>query len=369
MDEDISTGPSGGEQSGKTKMASFSTHKALRTVLLAVLFHMHWPKRLLREELAARLSPLYGENPFPALYRDLLTLTGVPVEELPRPDEPWLADWCLEQQRRRLLALTYDRRDRTFGLEQSLFSLTITEAQAQAFVALQEGFSPGVPFASAVQALLERWSWLFSADSHALVAQKRKRRARPLLLPLSPVEDYSQHGNTILSLDQALEQGSYLSFAYVPLSQEWNAPPQQQERVEPYELEYRDGHWYFTGYLLDAGYFVDYRVDRIVPGSVDASRERFLPGNRRRRGVKIRYWVSPMLARHRSLSSRLQEQQVTVLAQDQGAIVEGYARSLWWARRLLLGYGEQVRALDPPELVQMMHETTKAMYGLYEEGM
>lgn len=368
MDEDIPTEPSRSKQGSQTKIASSSTRKALRTVLLAVLFHMHWPNRLSREELVAHLSPLYGENPFPALYRDLLTLTGTLVEDLPRPDESWLTDWCLEQQRRRLLALTYDRRTKTFGLEQSLFSLNITEDQAQAFVALQEGFSPGVPFATAVQALLERWAWLFSAHSHALVAQKRKRRARPLLLPLSPVEDYSQHRDTILRLDQALEQGSYLSFAYASLSQDWNAPPLQWERVEPYELEYRDGHWYLTGYLLDAGYFVDYRVDRIVPGSVDASRERFLPGNRRR-GVRIRYWISPMLARHRSLSSRLQDQQVTVLDQDQGAIVEGYARSLWWARRLLLGYGEQVRALEPPELVQMMHETTKAMYGLYEDGM
>ncbi len=74
-----------------------------------------------------------------------------------------------------------------------------------------------------------------------------------------------------------------------------------------------------------------------------------------------------MLARHGSLSARLHEQQVTLLENDQGAIVEGYARSVWWARRLLLGYGEQVKALAPEELVASMRETAQAMEKLYEE--
>ena len=54
-----------------------------------------------------------------------------------------------------------------------------------------------------------------------------------------------------------------------------------------------------------------------------------------------------MLARHGSLSARLREQHATMLEDNQGAIVEGYAKSVWWARRLLLGYGEQVKALGP----------------------
>ena len=43
-----------------------------------------------------------------------------------------------------------------------------------------------------------------------------------------------------------------------------------------------------------------------------------------------------------------------MLDNDQGAIVEGYAKSIWWARRLLLGYGEQVKALAPQKLVDAM---------------
>ena len=348
------------------QIATASTDKSLRTVLLAVLFQVSWPKRLTRQEIIQQL-PLYGENPKRALYRDIETLTDCQVEDLPEPDAEHLAEWCADQRRLKHLAITYERYTHTFSLAQSFFSIDIGEDEARAFVALQEGFSPGTPYADAVQHLLKRWEWLFTEKSHQLVRQKRKRHARPVLLPLSPVVDYSQHGETILLLDQALEENAYVSFAYTPLTQSWDAEPVLHEHTEPYELEYREGHWYYTAYVFALNTFLDYRVDRIRPGSLRKDRDRFSPGIRQRPGVKIRYWVSPMLARHGSLSARLREQQVTMLEDDQGAIVEGYAKSVWWARRLLLGYGEQVKALEPEQLVLAMQETVLAMNRLYEE--
>jgi hypothetical protein len=344
-----------------------STKKALRTVLLAILFHTYWPKQLTRDELINHLSSFYGTTPIPALYRDLETLTGIPVESLPDPDDPGLVEWCLEQKQLKRFAITYNRHTMTFGLAQSFFTIAIDEDEARAFVALQEGFTPGTPYADAVRRLLKRWEWLFTEKSHQFVQLKRQRRARPVLLPLSPVVDYSQHEETILQLDRALEEGIYISFAYTPLTQSWDADPIWHEHIEPYELEYRDGHWYFTAYVLEVNTFLDYRVDRIRPGSVRPAHDHFAPGIRKGPGVKIRYWVSPMLARHASLSSRLREQQVTLLENDQGAIVEGYARSTWWARRLLLGYGEHVRALAPDDLVKAMRGTVQTMYELYGE--
>jgi hypothetical protein len=345
---------------------SSSRKKALRTVLLAVLFHTYWPGRLSRDELIRHLSAFYGTTPIPALYRDLETLTGVPVESLPTPDDPDLSEWCERQRQLKYFAITYERRSITFGLAQSFFAIDIDEDEARAFVALQEGFTPGTPYADAVRRLLQRWEWLFSVKSHQLVQRKRQRRAHPVALPLSPVVDYSQHEQTILQLDKALEEGAYISFAYSPLTQSWNAEPIWYEYIEPYELEYRDGHWYFTAFVRDLNSFLDYRVDRIRSG-VRKEHERFTPGMRKGPGVKISYWVSPVLARHASLSTRLREQRVKLLEDDQGAIVEGYARSVWWARRLLLGYGEEVKALEPEELVKMMRKTAHAMSELYPE--
>src|SRR5439155_22785426 len=164
-----------------------------------------WPQRLTRKEIVKQL-PFYGESTrYRALDRDIETLTDTQVDDLPEPDAEDLADWCLEQQQRNLLAITYERRTHTFSLAQSFFLIDVSEEEARAFVALQESFLPGTPYADAVQHLLKRWAWLFTAKSHQLVQQKRNRRARPLLLPLSPVADYSQHGSTFLDLDLALE--------------------------------------------------------------------------------------------------------------------------------------------------------------------
>src|SRR5207247_10916218 len=91
-----------------------SVRKALRTVLVAVFFHTPWPRRLSRDEIIRHLPHFYGSNPVPALYRDLATLTGVPVEELLEPGDPQLATWCVEQRRRMRLAITYERATSTF---------------------------------------------------------------------------------------------------------------------------------------------------------------------------------------------------------------------------------------------------------------
>src|SRR5438876_5316855 len=64
-----------------------STQKTLRTVLLSILFHTYWPRHLSRHEIISHLSYYYGDTSIPALYRDLQTLTGIPVEELPEPDD------------------------------------------------------------------------------------------------------------------------------------------------------------------------------------------------------------------------------------------------------------------------------------------
>jgi hypothetical protein len=345
-----------------------SSEKARRTTLLAVLLQISWPNRLTKEEIVRHI-PLYGTSQRQRGFeRDIHTLAESSIEDLPEPDDPDVDDWCEQQRQRQRLAITYEHSTKTFALAQSIISFDISEEEARAFVALQGGFTPGTPYAQPVQQLLKRWEWQFSEKSRQLIEQKRRRQARALLLPLSPVVDYSQHNEVILKLDEALEEHAYVSFAYTPLTQNWDDEPIWHEHTEPYDLEYREGHWYYTGYVRDLNTFLDYRVDRIRPGTLRKEHERFYPGSRHRTGVKIKYWVSPMLARHGSLSARLRDQQVTLLENDQGAIVEGYTKSLWWARRLLLGYGEQVKALEPPELVEMMQETAGAIRRLYEES-
>src|SRR6266478_1603152 len=210
MEEEFSSDQSAESRQPGKRGTTASSDKSLRTVLLAVLFQVSWPRRLTRQEIFDQL-PLYGENPKRALYRDIETLTDCQVEDLPEPDAEHLAEWCADQRRRKYLAITYERYTHTFGLAQSFFSIDIGEDEARAFVALQEGFSPGTPYAESVQHLLQRWQWLFTERSARLAAQKRQRRAQPVHLPLSPVVDYGAHSETIIGLDRALEEAAYVS--------------------------------------------------------------------------------------------------------------------------------------------------------------
>jgi Predicted transcriptional regulator len=343
-----------------------SSEKSMRTVLLAVLLQDAWPRALNKQQIIQQI-PFYGPSAYKALYRDLETLTGCFVDELPSPDDEHITEWAEQQQSLGKLAIAYDHEKSTFKMVRSFFHIDIHDEEARAFVALQEGFVPGAPYADAVQMLLQRWEWQFSDEGHQRVERKRKRVMRPVRLPLSPATDYSKHGDIILKLDAALEEGARISFSYTPLTQSWDDPPVEHKHLEPYELEYRDGHWYFTAYVPAIQQFLDYRVDRIHPDSFNRDdHSHFNPALQKKRpGVKISYWVAPEMARHGTLSARLREQTVTLLPDDKGAIVEGYARSIWWAAKLLLGYGDQVKAREPEELVSTMRTRVKNLYHLY----
>src|SRR2546428_728349 len=128
--------PLDASQPGK-KLAHPSSDKSVRTMLLAVLFQVSWPTRLTRDEIIQQL-PMYGEHPNRALYRDIETLTDIQVENLPEPTAEGLDVWCAEQQKRKRLALTYERLTKTFGLAQSLFSLDINEDEAREAECLRE---------------------------------------------------------------------------------------------------------------------------------------------------------------------------------------------------------------------------------------
>jgi hypothetical protein len=56
-----------------------------------------------------------------------------------------------------------------------------------------------------------------------------------------------------------------------------------------------------------------------------------------------------------------------MMEDDQGAIVEGYAKSVWWAMRLFLRYGEQVKAWELEQLVLAVSDIVQAMNRLYRE--
>jgi predicted DNA-binding transcriptional regulator YafY len=152
--------------------------------------------------------------------------------------------------------------------------------------------------------------------------------------------------------------------------------PQQEplyHRVAPYNLVYRDGHIYLDGYCLAcdnrklAKQYHPYRLSRIVHGSLRVLPETIPPVQPERPIYTLRYELAPNVACQKDISVWFDQSHVT-FREDGSALVEGQTDNLWQARQVLLRYREHCRVLEPPELIEMMHETVDKMHTLYQEN-
>jgi predicted DNA-binding transcriptional regulator YafY len=177
-------------------------------------------------------------------------------------------------------------------------------------------------------------------------------------------------GETLRRLTSALARHEVFFVYHSPLN-----PGLSEHRVAPYELAYRDGFTYLEGFCLECrdetapleGRYVYYRLDRIVPGTLRRLPQRLAPLRPARPIYRVRYWLSPELARRRDIALWFAESQVD-FHDDGAAVVEGQTTDLWLARQVLLRYREHCRVLEPPELVAMMRASITQMAERYREG-
>jgi len=108
---------------------------------------------------------------------------------------------------------------------------------------------------------------------------------------------------------------------------------------------------------------LQFRVDRVVPGSVEVLPTRY-PSGRRRRAIQIRYRLSPAIARF-GASRRFDKHQETILP-DGWVEVTAETKDLFWASKTLLKYGENCIAVEPPELVAEMKRVVSEMMRNYD---
>jgi predicted DNA-binding transcriptional regulator YafY len=179
----------------------------------------------------------------------------------------------------------------------------------------------------------------------------------PLLKLNTPlIDDLAPHQLTLNKLRRAQEQRLRFSFRY-------RSPLQPDARpvrhiIEPETLEERDGHVYFEGYSLDTEQVLQFRLDRAEPGSAEVLPAKF-PGRRTRRPIKIRYRLSPAIARY-GASRRFDKHEELVLADD-WVEVTAETKDLFWASKILLKYGENCVVVEPPELVAEMKRVVGEM--------
>lgn len=235
----------------------------------------------------------------------------------------------------------------------------LSDEDVQALVHIREAFSEKHPLAPSIAQLLEQLTGQLSDQQRLLWQRQPVLRA-----PLNPAIDYSDCADLIRMLEHAITQRRQISFLY---SARDRSEPILHERLDPYEIEYTDRHFYLIAFSYRYGSILSFRIDRIVQ---DTSREspRMLSNSqqprRERKPITFIYRLPASFAnggvseRFTILSFTIDDQYVTVQASD---------ISEFRVVRTLLGYGEHAVLLDgPPSLMERMRKAVNLMCHNYK---
>lgn len=259
--------------------------------------------------------------------------------------------------------LSYDRRANRYHLRREshpLLRLMLTPEELDALSVIQHAFAK-TTYADAVAQLVSRVRACLPPYLQA------HPPSDPLLMGLIQVMDVAESEKAkMLVVNEAMRRRQWLEFDYrSPRTERTIRHP-----VQPYNsVEYRDGHLYFEGRNLKWDMTLDYRVDRIVNGTIRLLPNKFAESQRKPILLPLRYRLSAKVARYGATrhfaghaEERLDDGWLLVTAQ----IAKD---DLFWASKKLLKYGENCVVEEPPELVKEMQRVVKEMAANYHLDM
>ncbi len=266
--------------------------------------------------------------------------------------------------------IRYHRRPGVYVLEDlgelALLDLPDTTLEALAF--LESSFPPGtdLPEHARIRDLLERVLLLLPA-----VRREQHRQHRTALRLQLPGRVERRIDDTVLStVKRAIKQRRELVFEYN--GSDADGLP-RRHRVAPYGISFRsEGHGYLDATVLEvtpAGNTplhaaIDYRLDRIVLGSVQLldtvlPKERIAPPT-----YALRYRLLSVVARRRDVATYFPDSHITY-HDDGSATVTATIANLWQARQVLLRYGTGCIVESPAELVEKFREAALGLTSIY----
>jgi predicted DNA-binding transcriptional regulator YafY len=252
--------------------------------------------------------------------------------------------------------------------------LDLSDEALEAFSFLDASFPPGaaIPELANVRQLLDQVLRLLPVERQE--EQRRRRSAPRLQLPAQP-ESRVDPG-VLRTVKRAINERRELRFLYWSTF-DIDAP--RQHRVAPYGIFFRpEGHTCLDATLLEVKPVggetihaaIDYRLDRIVPGSVKVLPTMLPPERIVPRFYSLRYHLLPVVARRRDVAAYFPNTQIEY-HDDGSATVTATVTNLWQARQVLLRYGDACTVLSPPELIEMFRRTAQGLwekYGSATEG-
>lgn len=255
--------------------------------------------------------------------------------------------------------VVYQRQSKRYTLEDlgDLALLDLPDACLEALAFLEHSFPEGaaLPEHASIRALLDRVLLLLPAERRE---QQRGRRAvLSLQISDSPASRFDPE--VMATVKRAIVLRQELSFAY-------RSPRADgatiQHRVAPYEIVYRpEGHVYLDATLLEVTPRdpaapipspVHYRVDRMVPGSLEILPTMLPPLRPQPPTYALRYRLHPDVARRKDVAPHFPNTEI-VYNEDGSATVTAITTNLWQARQTLLRYGSACTVQEPAELVEL----------------
>lgn len=244
-----------------------------------------------------------------------------------------------------------------WSLEASTHLLSDDDVLALAHV--RDAFNNNHPLTPTVHKVLEHLTSSLSEKQETIWYRQTVLRA-----PLNPAIDYSNCTELIQILERAISQRQQISFLYQARGK---LEALLHDRLDAYEIEYADRHFYLIAFSYRYGSIISFRIDRIIQ---DAAREspRILPNmqqpRREPKPIFFTYRLPASFAdggiseRFTICSYAADKEYVTIQASD---------TSEFRIVRILLGYGEHAQLLaGPPTLMECMRQTVKLMYANYQ---
>ncbi len=252
--------------------------------------------------------------------------------------------------------------------ELALLDLPDTSLEALAF--LDNTFRAGedLPEHANIRELLERVDLLLPAHRRAHEGYTKSLMSLNLMGNTHP----KINPDVLNTVKRAIRQRRELTFAYFSLS---DVTEPRRHRVAPYRIYFRpEGHAYLDATLIEATPAgnepqhapIDYRLDRIIPGTVEVLAQ-VLPRDRPpAQSFRIRYRLFPAIARRRDIATYFPGTHIDY-HEDGSATVSATVTNLWLARQILLRYGPGCKVLEPPELVELFRAAVRGLSTLYEQ--
>ena len=252
----------------------------------------------------------------------------------------------------------YDPAAKTYALAAPQIESDWTDSEVSALAALRESFIGDAPYAETIQSLLKK-------IEAGLSESRRKQYARKpaLIIKFVAAETPSPAAATRQRLEDAIHEHRRISFRYRPSDR-----PQiiSHPDDEPQTIEFRDGHYYLVAYCHKMSCIYDFRLDMIVPDSVEILPKR-AEGRWERKMVHFQYRLAPKLAA-RGISPRFPKIDAWEPQADGSMIVTAQAYSDFQAIQEILRYGEQAEILSPDTLCAKMRRVVEQMMELYSRA-